>query len=225
MKNHGTWRIGGPADLLVEPSDPEQLSRVLAYTSQNKIPTITIGEGSNLLFSDDGLRGLAIKIGRKMSAYNIDGNQVQAEAGIAVPRLARAVGLAGLTGMEHTVGIPGTLGGLIAMNGGSQRKSIGDVIRHVEVTDRQGRIRQISQDECEFSYRHSVFQGLDVIIARAYLKLQQGDRASIHAEMLQILTDRREKSPRRMPNCGSVFVSGGEIYERFGPPGKVIEEA
>jgi UDP-N-acetylmuramate dehydrogenase len=225
LSRHCTWRIGGPADVLVEPRNLEQLSRLRRYIDDNNIASVVIGDGSNLLFDDAGFRGVVVKIGRSLSAFSIDGRMVRAEAGVAVPRLARVVGLAGLTGIEHTIGIPGTLGGLIVMNGGSQRKGIGEVVMTVEAMDCRGEIRSKGRDECGFSYRRSVFQESDWVVVRAELELQYGDASAIQAEMLEVLRERRIKFPRHLPNCGSVFVSCGRLYERFGPPGKVIEDA
>jgi len=225
LQKYGMWRIGGPADCLVEPRSIEQLCRLRRYLYEHRIASVVIGEGSNLLFDDTGLRSVAIKIGRSLSAFGIDGKRVWAETGIAVPRLARAVGMAGLTGIEHTIGIPGTLGGLVVMNGGSRRESVGTVVRFVEVIDRRGDVHRKWQDECGFAYRRSWFQSSDDVLVKVELELEHGEPEAIRRDMLTILRDRRRKFPhRRLPNCGSVFVSGGELYERFGPPGKVIEE-
>ena len=223
--NHSTWRIGGPADILVEPETVEEISRLRSYVNQNDIPCVIIGEGSNLLFDDAGLRGIIIKIGRALSSVRIAGNVVYAQAGIAVPRFARIVGLAGLTGIEHTIGIPGTLGGLVAMNGGSQRKNLGIVIEFVEAVDSEGSIIRLNSDECDFSYRKSIFQNADMLITSAQIKLEHGDKEAIRKEMLDNLRTRRAKFPRREPNCGSVFLSDPQMYNTIGPPGKAIEDA
>jgi len=225
LRNHGTWRIGGPADALVEPGSVAQLGRLRQYIHDHGIASIIIGEGSNLLFDDDGFRGVVVKIGRCLSAVEMDGRTVRAEAGVSVPRLARAVGLAGLTGIEHTVGIPGTLGGLIIMNGGSQRKNIADSIVAVEAMESRGAIIRMKRDDCGFARRRSAFQGSPLMVVGAELELDYDDPAAIQQRMLAILRDRRRKFPRDLPNCGSVFVSGGDLFHRFGPPGKVIEEA
>jgi UDP-N-acetylmuramate dehydrogenase len=225
LKNHCTWRIGGPADVLIEPSSAENCSKVLAIAKEEKIPHIVIGRGSNLLFDDEGFHGIVIKIGRKISNFSIDGTTIRAGAGIAISRLARATGLAGLTGLEHTIGIPGTLGGLIVMNGGSQQKSIGDVIDWVKVMDHSGNIYNMPRKECNFSYRHSMFQKTDLIVIEAQMQLQHGNPAEIKSEMLTILRSRRTKFPNKLPNCGSVFMRDIELYSTFGPPGKIIEQA
>lgn len=225
LKNHCTWRIGGPADVLIEPNSDKKCSKILAIAKEEKIPHIVIGRGSNLLFDDEGFRGIVIKISRKMSNFSIDATTVRAGAGISICKLARATGVAGLTGLEHTIGIPGTLGGLIVMNGGSLQKSIGDIIDWVKVMDHSGNIYNIPRKECNFSYRKSVFQKTDLIVIEAQMQLQHGNPAEIKSEMLAILRSRRTKFPNKLPNCGSVFLSDSELYSRFGPPGKIIEQA
>lgn len=225
LSKHSTWSIGGPADVLVEPDSLEQCSKILSFTEEHRIPRIIIGKGSNLLFDDEGFRGVVMKIGRELSHFSIDRATVRAEAGIAICKLARAAGLAGLTGLEHTIGIPGTLGGLIAMNGGSRRECIGDVISLVKAIDYSGRIHEISREECSFSYRSSMFQDAELVILEAEMHLERGDPSAIRADMLSILRGRRAKFPMNLPNCGSVFVSDAELYSRFGPPGMIIEQA
>ena len=224
LKAYTSWKIGGPADVLVEPCTTDQLSGLLQYIAENGLNYVTIGDGSNLLFDDAGFRGIVVKIGRAMSNCRISGTTVTVQAGIAVPRLARNVGVAGLMGIEHTVGIPGTLGGLVAMNGGSQRKGIGEVVKTVHCVDPFGHVIEFQEAECQFSYRHSVFLEKPWIVTDVVLSLQQGNREEILAQMLEILRDRRRKFPRRLPNCGSVFKSDPVLYEKCGPPGKVIEE-
>lgn len=225
LRKYSKWQIGGPADLLVTPRNIQQLCRLRRHINDNKITSVVVGRGSNLLFDDAGFRGVVIVVGRLLSAFEINGKTVRAEAGVAVPRLARAVGLAGLSGIEHTIGIPGTLGGLIVMNGGSRRESIGEVVKIVEAMDSNGEIHEMSREQCDFSYRHSIFQKSDRLVVRVELELEYGRAAAIRKEMLEVLRERRKKFPRHLPNCGSVFASSDRLYERFGPPGKVIEDA
>lgn len=223
LRKHCTWRIGGPADLLVEPSSWEQVALVLQYAHENGIPAVVIGKGSNLLFDDSGLRGIVVKIGRRLSGLIIAGTVVQAQSGISASRLARAVGLAGLGGLEHIVGIPGTLGGLVFMNGGSLRHAIGDTIVEVRTMDRQGNVQTLSRQECRFAYRDSRFQKEPRIIMGATLALVPGHRDSIATEMLADLRERRRKFPLTLPNCGSVFKSDPQTCASLGPTGKIIE--
>jgi len=225
LRPHSTWRIGGPADLWIEPHGADHVVNFIRAVRADPVPFVVVGYGSNLLFDDAGLRGAVLMCGRRMARFSIDGATVRAQAGVTVPRLARAVGRAGLTGLEHTIGIPGTLGGLVAMNGGSRRRSIGEVVRSVTVVTPDGRIETLPAEACGFAYRTSRFPASGDIIVEATLELVPGDRETIRRDMLGVLRSRRAKFPRREPNCGSVFKSGGDMYERFGPPGKVIEDA
>lgn len=221
---HSNWRIGGPADLLVEPRDAEQVGRILQLAKDAAIPVVVIGDGTNLLFNDTGVRGMVMKISRNMSQFSVTGQRIHAQAGTWVPRLIRVAGCGGLTGIEHAIGIPGTLGGLILMNGGSMRRGIGENVRSVCVVDQTGKDRTLSRAECLFSYRHSSIQGSGGVVVAAELECDLGDPSRIRTEMLRIMRSRRHKFPQKLPNCGSVFISGGEMYEKFGPPGKIIEE-
>jgi len=220
-----TWHIGGTADLLVEPENTEQVSDAIVFLVRSQVPYVVIGNGSNLLFDDLGLRGVIVKIARSLSYVCVDGVNVSGGAGVPVCRLARKVGELGLTGIEHVVGIPGTFGGLVAMNGGSQRQSIGDMVVDVTVVKRNGQLAKVPSKDCDFRYRSSFFQESKDIIVEVSIKLQRGDVDDIRRRMLEILRSRRNKFPRREPNCGSVFLSDPEMYKEIGPPGKVIEEA
>ena len=225
LSAHSSWQIGGPADLLVEPSNPRQVATVIGCARREKIPLVVIGQGTNLLFADEGLRGIVLKIGNNMADWHIDGSRIVAGAGIWVPRLARKAMLAGLAGLEHTIGIPGTLGGLVMMNGGSHRKGIGENIVRVTVADRDGQLVNMSRDECRFSYRHSALQGTGAVVVEVELECPEGERQEIRHEMLNDLRERRQKFPRKLPNCGSVFLSTTEMHAIVGPPGKIVEEA
>ncbi len=218
------WRIGGCADVIVRPNSIDQLARLRAWLYRERAPHVVIGATSNLLFSDEGLRVVCVQIGCGLANVSIVGRVITASAGVWVPGLARRAMQEGLTGLEHTCGIPGTLGGLICMNGGSQRKGIGDVVVGVTSVDEQGNICQRNRDDCAFDYRHSVFQNSGEVIAEAALRLQSlTDCRYIRREMLYILASRRRKFPRKLPNCGSVFISNPAIYSDYGPPGAIIE--
>jgi UDP-N-acetylmuramate dehydrogenase len=218
-----TWRIGGPADHLVEPSSWEQVAQLIKFATDIGIPTIVIGKGSNLLFDDAGFRGVVVTVGRNLSGITINGTRVHVESGISASRLARSVGLAGLAGLEHIVGIPGTLGGLICMNGGSQRKTIGERVVEVKTIDRGGNIRVFEKNECNFGYRRSRFQSGDCVIAETTMDLFCSQPDNIMGDMLRLLRDRRQKLPLTSASCGSVFKSDPRWYDTFGSPGKIIE--
>jgi UDP-N-acetylmuramate dehydrogenase len=217
------WRIGGKADLIIRPSTSTELSELRAWFHARSLPHIVIGATSNLLFSDKGLRVPCIQIGQRMARMNVTGQTVQAEAGVWVPGLARRLMQAGLTGGEHICGIPGTLGGLICMNGGSQRKGIGNSVVSVESVDAAGNVAQRLVEQCDFAYRYSVFQENGEIITSATLSFPEGIPTLIRHAMLKILAERNRKFPRKLPNCGSVFKSNPAMYADVGPPGAIIE--
>ena len=223
LANHSTWSVGGPADCLVEPQSVPQLCRLMQWLRTQDLPHVVIGKGSNLLFPDEGVRAVVIKIDHGLRHIQQQGDQLLVEAGISIPRLAHHAGSMGLSGLEHTIGIPGTLGGLIAMNGGSLQRSISEVLAWVEYIDERGQLISRRPDQCDFAYRRSWFQDHFAIIVRACLNLSPGDRHTIKRNMLATLRQRRANFPLRYPNCGSVFKSNPALYERVGPPGKVIE--
>lgn len=225
LAEHNSWRIGGPADLLVEPSNSEQVAEVVRFARKNSLPLVVIGQGTNLLFDDAGLRGIVLKLGNRFSRVEIDNTRIIADGGAWVPGLARRAMRAGLAGLEHTIGIPGTIGGLVLMNGGSQRKGIGENVIRVEVVSREGELLELSREKCAFSYRRSALQGTGVVVVRVELECERQDPRQIRRMMLDDLRERRRKFPRKEPNCGSVFLSTGEMHASVGPPGKIIEEA
>lgn len=218
------WRVGGYARALVQPSKVEEIITIRKLLAEHQLPYLVIGNTTNLLFTDKNIDALLVQIGNDFSAVQNDGNIIVAQAGVWVPKLARFALKAGLSGIEHTCGIPGTLGGLVVMNGGSQRKGIGDSVLYVKTVDAAGDIQIYNQKQCEFSYRNSIFQRLDEIIIEVGLLLEPSrNKISMHAEMLSILRSRSSKFPRKIPNCGSVFISDPAMYTRYGPPGRVIE--
>jgi len=242
LKDYTYWRIGGPVDLLLEPKTEQQVASCVRTLADMGIPHVTIGDGTNVLVSDLGYRGAAIHIGRHLSgiielAQQTDGSfgqdneyrkgealtQFNVLAGSWVPEVAHILGRRGFTGLEHTVGIPGTLGGLVFMNGGSLRHSISEAIDSVTILNVNHEIETIDADSCEFGYRRSRFQRTQEVILRAQISLNLGDPVEITRQMHEILTNRRHKFPRKAPSCGSVFVSDPALYEAYGPPGKMIE--
>ncbi|WP_239807438.1 UDP-N-acetylmuramate dehydrogenase [Croceicoccus hydrothermalis] len=225
LRTIARWRIGGPCDVLLEPLNQDGLSCTLRELNGSGLPFVVVGDGSNLLFDDAGFRGVVIRIGRNLSNFAIEDTRVTAEAGIWIPNFVRRVGCAGLKGAEHAVGIPGTLGGLLVMNGGSQRKGIGENVVSVTGIDMQGERIVLTREECNFSYRSSVLQELKLVVVEAEFQFERTDAMESRHEMIGIMASRRKKFPLRLPNCGSVFLSDPAMYEIVGPPGKVIEDA
>lgn len=218
------WKIGGPADIIIRPESPEQVKILRRYFYQNSIHHVVIGMTSNLLFSDDGLRVPCIQIDNRMGKVEVSSCIVTAEGGAWVPGLARKIQKAGLAGAEHICGIPGTIGGLICMNGGSQRKGVGSSVVEVTSIDEVGdEVRRTAAD-CQFAYRESVFQRNNEIVVKVVLRFDQSrDSREVRREMREILSSRRNKFPQKLPNCGSVFKSDPALYEKYGTPGAIIE--
>lgn len=209
--------------VVVEPRDRDEIARVLQAMAERPEPLRVVGSGSNVLFDSNGFFGVIMLIGARLAQMRIDGDRVWAQAGISVPELARAVGQHGLTGIEHTVGIPGTLGGLVLMNGGSQRKGIGSHVERVVCVTLDGAMIELDQEACEFSYRHSRLQSVDAVVAEVTLALEPGDAEVIVLEMDEIVASRSARFPEELPSCGSTFLSNPAMYATVGAPGHAIE--
>ena len=220
------WRIGGIAKAVIRPCTIEQLCRLRRWIKSHSLASVVIGETSNLLFSDEGLEVVCIQLGKGFSEIHIDADHgvISVGASAWVPLVARKAMQYGIAGLEHICGIPGTMGGLVCMNGGSMRHGISEAILEVSSVTDDGLLITRSALGCNFSYRQSIFQSLDEIIVSVKLHSSiTAAPASIRRNILNILKSRRTKFPRKLPNCGSVFVSDPAMYERFGAPGKIIE--
>lgn len=225
MQKMSHWRIGGKILAVASPRTLEEIIEIRSWLHQNELPNFIIGNTTNLLFTDKQINAVAIQASAPLNGIHIDGTTVTAQAGMYVPYLARKAMKAGLSGLEHTCGIPGTLGGLVTMNGGSQRKGIGDHISSVKTITDAGRIKTYSKEACNFAYRSSSFQSSSDLIFEVSIELnREKEKGSSRREMLEIMRSRNSKFPRRQPNCGSVFVSNPSMYSEYGPPGKIIEE-
>lgn len=224
LKNFSTLKIGGVAKFFASPSSEIEITEIVEWAKVNNITYFVIGHGSNLLFEDDGYQGLIIKLADNFSQIKIDDESLFVQAGAWMPYIARKTQVAGLTGLEHTVGIPGSIGGIVTMNAGSQRKSVSTNLVKIRFLDENCCIKEIKTEDCNFAYRKSIFQLHDWVILQAEFALSKGDKNAIRHEMRTILRQRRLKFPRKQPNCGSVFKSNPAMYEQFGPPGKIIEQ-
>lgn len=221
----GRWRIGGRARVVATPGSREALAETLRTIAQTGAAHVIIGDGSNLLFDDAGFDGVVVRVGRALGECSISADgRVDAGAGIWVPRLTRLTVNAGLSGIIHTIGIPGTLGGLVVMNGGSQRKGIGDHVVHVDVMDYEGRTHRLERADLHFAYRTSALQQGGLVVTDVRLQLEPGDRDALRREAISIMASRRAKFPKVRANCGSVFVSDPKLYQLIGPPGEAIEK-
>lgn len=205
MKNHTTFRIGGPADLFAAPVTEKAAAEIVRICREQEFPFYVIGNGSNLLVSDAGYRGLALQLYRNLSKITVDGETVTAQAGAMLSVIAKRALEAGLTGFEFASGIPGTIGGAAVMNAGAYGGEMKDVLTEVTVLTRENEIRVIPVESLELGYRHSAVQENDWIVLGAKLKLRVGDPAKIRERMEELKAQRVEKQPLEFPSAGSTF--------------------
>lgn len=206
MKKHTTTKVGGPCDCLVEPTTIEEIQQVLKYVKENNISYYVIGNGSNLLVKDEGIKALIIKITDKFSDYEVNGKYIKVYAGCSVPKLSQIAKKNSLSGLEFACGIPGSVGGAIRMNAGAYGSEMVNVVNRVGYLDGNGQIIEISGDEAEFTYRHSMFvEHPEYIVLYAIYKLKKGNIEEISSKMEENLNSRKEKQPLEYPNFGSVF--------------------
>src|SRR5690606_21806943 len=220
------WRIGGEIEGVVRPSTVTELVETLDILHRYGYPYLIAGNRTNVLFTDSSITAVLIILGDELSRTDIDKNtgRVIALAGAWMPTLARKIGKAGLAGAEHLIGIPGSLGGLVVMNGGSNQHSISESIYRVDSLTKDGAIISRTKEECDFAYRKSCFQENGEIVLKAVMQFEpNADRIAIKKDMLQVLRSRRRKFPLRFPNCGSVFMADKEKFDELGAPGRVLE--
>ena len=204
MSRHTTFRIGGPADALFFPANADELSRALRIAEELDEPCFVMGNGSNLLVRDGGLRGLVICVGEPMSAISVEGTTVRAQAGASLSRLAREALNAGLAGLVFASGIPGSVGGAVAMNAGAYGGEICNVLSRALVLD-NGVAAWKSAEELHMGYRNSDVLRRGLIVLEAEFALSEGDRDALLAETNELARRRREKQPLNLPNAGSTF--------------------
>ncbi len=205
MAGHTTFRIGGPADCFVQIENKEQLINVQRYLRQVEIPFFVLGNGSNLLVSDKGYRGVLLQVGQKMSRITVEGNVITAQAGASMSQIARAALEHSLTGLEFASGIPGTIGGGVVMNAGAYDGELSGIVIQVNVVNGEGDSMELENDSMEFGYRTSIIRNNPFTVTEVLLKLEKGDREQIKAKMEDLAARRREKQPLEYPSAGSTF--------------------
>ena len=205
MKNHTTFRVGGPADIFLTPS-AEELPAVLSVCREEQMPVTVIGNGSNLLVGDQGIRGVVICIGFGMRGIRVDGEKIFLEAGVTLAAAAQQAAKAGLTGLEFASGIPGTFGGAVVMNAGAYGGEMKDVIVSVRVISEDGEILTLSKEELDLSYRHSVIPERGYLVIDGELLLtREKDPDQITERMEELKKKRIEKQPLEYPRAGRTF--------------------
>lgn len=205
MKKHTTFRVGGPADLYVMPRDKDMLKSILLLCKDRGIEYHIVGNGSNLLVGDKGIRGVVINTSAKMNHLQLDGNIITVETGCVLAKVAREALYAGLTGMEFAAGIPGTVGGAVVMNAGAYGSDISHVILEATVITPEGEFKTLSKEELELGYRTSCIEKNNYIVVEARFELEPGDKEQISSYMEELAARRREKQPLEYPSAGSTF--------------------
>lgn len=221
MSRHTTFRTGGPADYYVEPADVKELAAVLSLCREKKMPYYILGNGSNLLVSDDGYHGVMIAMGSKAwSDIRVDGTVVRAGAGALLSAVAKQALQASLTGMEFAAGIPGTLGGAVVMNAGAYGFEMKNVLTSVTVLTPDGEAEVIEAERLELGYRTSCIPRLGYVVLEAELKLAVGEKTQIRSVMDDLSGKRRSRQPLEYPSAGSTFKRPEGYFA-----GKLIQDA
>ena len=204
MKKHTTFRVGGPADVLVQP-DETALAAILALCRQYHVSYSFIGNGSNLLVGDKGIRGVVIEMTDPMGNIEVDGTKITAQAGAMLSKIANTAASNGLGGMEFAAGIPGSLGGALFMNAGAYGGEMKDIIEKVYVLDENGAQLELDRDALDLGYRHSCIPEKKYIVTKVVLELVPRNEAEIRSEMKELNEKRAEKQPLQYPSAGSTF--------------------
>ena len=205
MKNHTTFRVGGCARYLVEPQNAVQLSQIVKACRDAGMPYYIVGNGSNLLVSDKGFRGVIIQMFKNYSEVSVDGVCVTARAGALLSKIAKTALENNLTGLEFAAGIPGTLGGAVVMNAGAYGGEMKDVLEEVGVLSGEGEILRLKREELDLGYRTSVIARKGYIVLEAKMRLQEGKREAIASRMEELKEKRVSKQPLELPSAGSTF--------------------
>ncbi len=227
MEKHTTFRVGGPADCLIELENTQQLKKIQQYLQAVEIPFLILGNGSNLLVSDSGYEGVVLQIGNRMSDVQVQGKLLTAQAGAPLAKIARVAMENGLTGLEFASGIPGTVGGGVVMNAGAYGGEMSQVVTRVTVLNKEGELLELDNATMEFGYRNSIIKHQPFIVTEVVFELQQGDAQQIKATMDELNAKRREKQPLEYPSAGSTFKRpegyyAGELIMNAGLKGKQI---
>lgn len=224
MKKHTTFRVGGPADYFVTPKTVEEVAQLVKLCRQMDMPYYVVGNGSNLLVSDGGYRGVIIQIYKEMNAIRFEetpeGAILYAQAGALLSKVGSAALVEGLTGVEFAAGIPGTVGGAMVMNAGAYGGEMKDVVRTVTVLTPEGQVMVLANEELDFGYRTSVVSKKEYIVLEASFSLSRGDKDAIKARMEELREQRTTKQPLEYPSAGSTFKRPKGYFA-----GKLIQDA
>lgn len=220
MEDYTSFQVGGPAEVFVAP-DERDLLAILTFCIENNVNYTILGRGSNVLVSDKGINGVVIVVGKEMSEVLVSGTRVYAKAGALLSSVARSAVGNSLTGFEFAAGIPGTIGGACVMNAGAYDGEMKGVLESVRVFDpKDCKVKEISAEELELSYRHSIIPEKGYVVLEAVLNLSEGDVSEIQAKMDDFSKRRKEKQPLEYPSAGSTFKRPEGMFA-----GQLIQEA
>ncbi len=227
MKKHTSFKTGGNADAFVSVKNEDEIKKTVDVCQKENIPCCIIGNGTNLLVSDEGIRGVVLHIGRSMAEVRVEGEKIYASAGASLGRVAAVALEHSLTGFERLGGIPGTVGGGVYMNAGAYEAQISDVLAQTSHIDSDGKSGVYSSDEYAGGYRKSVYTNSDKIITGAVFELKSGDKDTIRAQMDEYTKRRNDKQPLTYPSAGSTFKRpegyfAGALIEQAGLKGYSI---
>ena len=220
MKNHTSFKIGGSADFLVTPRTVDQIQNLIKTLKKENIPVFIMGNGSNLLVSDKGIRGVVIKLSKNFSSFSISGDEVTAQSGILLSTLSKSIVNESLSGFEFASGIPGTIGGAVTMNAGAYDSEMKNIVEEVVAMDMDGNIKTFTNKEMNFRYRKSRVTDETLVVLEAKLKLEKGNIEDIKAKIDDFTVRRTTKQPLTAYSAGSTFKRPEGYFA-----GKLIEDA
>lgn len=230
MKKHISFRVGGPADILVKPNTEEELSALVKLIKKENIPYLIIGNGSNLLVKDGGIRGVVIELSDNFNNFEIHGNLINVQSGALLSIVGKAALREELKGFEFASGIPGTLGGALAMNAGAYGGEMKHIVKSVRLMDMDGNIHDFTNEEMEFDYRKSILSRENYVVLSAVIELEKGNYDEIKEKMADFTQRRVTKQPLSLPSAGSTFKRppghfAGKLIEDSGLRGLTLRGA
>lgn len=210
MSKYTSFKVGGPAECLIKIETLEELKQILEIAQNNNIKTTIIGNGSNILVKDKGIKGIVLKIEIKKFELSKE-NELIVGSGNKLGEIAQKLAKEEITGFEFASGIPGTIGGAIRMNAGAHGSEMKDVVKTITYINKNGKINTIENSQAEFEYRKSIFSRNDFIIIESKMQFSKGNKEEIQAKMQEYLTYRKEKQPIEYPSAGSTFKRGKDF--------------
>jgi len=220
MQKHTSFRVGGPADIFVVPSNVDELKSLIRLVKNENIPMFVLGNGSNLVVRDGGIRGIVINILDNFNSIQIKDDIIEAETGVLLSKLSHTAMKNSLSGLEFSSGIPGTLGGAVVMNAGAYGEQISDLVISSDYIDLDGNIHTLEGGAQDFGYRKSFYSKKNLIVLKAVMKLIPSNMNDIKEKMTSLLLQRNEKQPLSFPSAGSIFKRPEGYFA-----GKLIEDA